>query len=187
MMRLFFAVELDPSIAEGLHHAIEPLRVLEPGLAWVPPAKLHLTMKFVGDADEAGATALKAAADATAAQHRKMDMTLGGVGAFPNFRRARVVWMGVENEPRLEWLHHDLEVACAAAGYEVEGRAFRPHITFARVRTPLPIERVRLLARAARRVAFAEVSEVTHLTLFESSPGAGAHYRRVHAAPLGGR
>jgi 2'-5' RNA ligase len=86
----------------------------------------------------------------------------------------------------LEWLHHDLEVACADVGYEVEGRPFRPHITLARVRTPLLIDRVRTFARAARRVAFAGTAAVNHLTLFESSLGAGAHYRRIHAATLGG-
>ena len=81
----------------------------------------------------------------------------------------------------------DLEVACADLGYQVEGRAFRPHITLARVRTPLPLARARPLARAARCVAFAATSRVARLTLFESTPGTGAHYRRVHAATLGGR
>jgi 2'-5' RNA ligase len=186
-MRLFFAIELEPAVAESLHHAIEPLRVLEPALAWVPAIKLHLTMKFVGDVDLAGAATLVSAAESIVSRHRHFEMTLGGVGAFPNFRRARVVWMGIESEPKLEWLHHDLEVACSDVGYEVEGRAFRPHITLARVRSPLTLERVRALARAARRVAFAGTSEVAGLTLFESTPGSGAHYRRIHATTLGGR
>jgi 2'-5' RNA ligase len=186
-VRVFFGLELEPAVADALHHAVEPLRVLAPELAWVATPKLHLTMKFVGEVDEIGAGALAAAADAVAARHRHFDLTLGGVGAFPNFRRARVVWMAAESDPKLEWLHHDLEVACADVGYEVEGRAFRPHITLARVRVPLPIDRVRALARAARRVAFAGASEVDRLTLFESTPGANAHYRRIHAATLGGR
>jgi RNA 2',3'-cyclic 3'-phosphodiesterase len=186
-MRLFFAIELEPAVADALHQAIEPLRVLEPELAWVVTAKLHLTMKFVGEVDDAGAARLIGAAESIVGRHRHFEMMLGGVGAFPNFRRARVVWMGIENEPRLEWLHHDLEIACADAGYELEGRAFRPHITLARVRAPLPIERVRALARAARRIAFAGAAEVAGLTLFESTLGPGAHYRRIHAATLGGR
>lgn len=186
-MRLFFGIELETATAEAVHHAVEPLRVLEPELSWVATPKLHLTMKFVGEVDEVGAQALAAAADSVVGRHRHFDLTLGGVGAFPNFRRARVVWMAVESEPRLELLHHDLEVACADVGYEVEGRAFRPHITLARVRAPLPIDRVRALARAARRVAFAGSSVVDRLTLFESMPGANAHYGRLHAATLGGR
>jgi len=171
----------------ALDHAVAPLRAAEPELAWVHEEKLHLTMKFLGDVDDAGVARLARAADAVAARHRPFEMTLGGVGAFPNFRRARVVWMGVESEPRLELLHHDLEIACAEAGFEVEGRPFRPHITLARVRTPLGLDRAKPLARAARRVAFAASGGVPALGLLASTPGSsGARYRRLHAATLGG-
>jgi 2'-5' RNA ligase len=186
-VRLFFALELGEQLRTAVDHAVAPLRAAEPALAWVPPARLHLTMKFIGDADERAAARLGAAADDVAARHRPFEMTLGGVGAFPNFRRAAVVWMGIECEPRLELLHHDLELACLEAGVEVEGRPFRPHITLARVRTPLALERARPFARAARRVAYAASDEVRALGLLESVPGSGtAGYRRVHAAQLGG-
>lgn len=186
-MRLFFAIDLSDAVRLSLDHAVAPLRVAEPGLAWVRPEKLHVTMKFIEGVDEAGAGRLATAADAVAAHHRPFEMTLGGVGAFPNFRRARVVWMGIEGEPRLELLHHDLELACGEAGFEVEGRPFRPHITLARVRTPLALERARPFARAARRVAFAASDDVRSLGLLESTLGSReAGYRRVHAASLGG-
>jgi 2'-5' RNA ligase len=110
------------------------------------------------------------------------------VGAFPNFRRARVVWIGVEQEPRLELLHHDLELACEQAGFEVEGRPFRPHITLRAVRAPLPVERARALARVARTVRMKAMVPVERITLFESTLApTGARYRRIHAASLGGR
>jgi 2'-5' RNA ligase len=186
-MRLFFAIELDDALRTALDHAIVPLRAAEPGLAWVRSEKLHLTMKFLGDVSDAGAARLAAAADAVAAQHRPFEMVLGGVGAFPNFRRASVVWMGIESEPRLELLHHDLELACVDAGFTVEGRPFRPHITLARVRAPLSLDRARPFARAARRVAFAASGEVRALGLLESTlASSGARYGRVHAATLGG-
>lgn len=186
-MRLFFGIELDDALRMALDHATAPLRAAEPELAWVRPEKLHLTMKFLGEVDDVGAARLAAAADAVSASHRPFEMTLGGVGAFPNFRRARVVWMGVESEPRLELLHHDLELACREAGFEVEGRPFRPHITLARVRAPMTLDRARPFARGARRVAFAASSEVRALALLESTLGSsGARYRRLHAATLGG-
>jgi 2'-5' RNA ligase len=120
--------------------------------------------------------------------HDLLDESTASLGAFPNFRRARVVWIGVEQEPRLELLHHDLELACAQEGFEVEGRPFRPHITLARVRVPLPIERLRGLARVARTVRVKATAPVESITLFESTLApSGARYRRVHAATLGGR
>jgi 2'-5' RNA ligase len=114
-------------------------------------------------------------------------MQIGGVGAFPNFRRARVVWIGVNHEARLELLHHDLEVAAETEGFEIAGRAFRPHVTLARVRTPLELEHVRRLARLARTIDFTATTDVSEITLFESTlASAGARYRRLHGATLGG-
>jgi RNA 2',3'-cyclic 3'-phosphodiesterase len=187
-MRLFFAIELGDALLELLDETTAPLRAEAPELAWVPREQRHLTLKFLGDVDQAAASRLVEAADRAAAMHAPLEMHVREVGAFPNFRRARVVWIGVEQEPRLELLHHDLEVACAEEGFEVEGRPFRPHITLARVRAPLPVERLRGLARVARTVRMHAMVPVERITLFESSLApTGARYRRLHAAPLGGR
>lgn len=187
-MRLFLALELQAALAEEMASAIAPLEALEPSLAWVPGERRHLTLKFLGDGDDARVSALAAATSAAAARHRPFEMALEGVGAFPNFRHPRVVWFGVESDPRLELLHHDLELVSAALGYELEGRPFRPHITLARVRDPLPPVRARAFARAARSIAFSTTQSVDRLTLFDSTTGpAGARYRRLHVATLGGR
>lgn len=187
-MRLFLAIELPQDLLDALESAIAPLRAESPEIAWVPPTKRHLTLKFLGDVREDRLDGVVALADRVACQHRAFSMQLGGIGAFPNFRRARVVWIGVEQEPRLELLHHDLELACEQEGFEVEGRPFRPHVTLARVRTPLPVERVRALARVARTVRVKATTLVERITLFESTLApSGARYRRVHAATLGGR
>ena len=187
-MRLFLALELPSATAGEIHSAIAPMRDAEPALAWVPAHKLHLTLKFIGGADAKGVDDLITATGRVASTHRPFEMDLASVGAFPNFRRPRVVWLGVGSEPRLELLHHDVEVAAAAAGYEVEGRPFRPHVTLARVRTPMPADRARALARAARAISYSATVFVDRLTLFDSAtPGAGAHYRCLHTAALGGR
>jgi RNA 2',3'-cyclic 3'-phosphodiesterase len=186
-MRLFLALELPPATADEIHAAVAAVRDEEPGLAWVPASKLHLTLKFLGDGDEPRVAALAAACDTIAARHKPFEMLLAGVGAFPNFRRARVVWLGVESEPRLELLHHDVELAAADAGYEVDGRPFRPHITLARIREALPADRGRALARSARAISYSATVFVDRVTLFDSATdGSGARYRRLHTASLGG-
>jgi 2'-5' RNA ligase len=168
--------------------AILALHALEGRYAWTAPEKRHLTLKFIGEGTDAQVRSIVAAMDHVAARHRPFDMTLGGIGAFPNFRRARVVWIGVEPEPRLELLHHDLEVACADAGVEVEGRPFRPHVTLARLRATPDVDQARALARAARRIAFSATQDVAAITLFDSVPAAtGSRYHRLHTARLGGR
>jgi 2'-5' RNA ligase len=187
-MRLFFAIELDEELLDLLEETTVPLRTEAPELAWVGREKRHLTLKFLGNVEELDVSRLVVAADRAAALHAPLEMTVREIGAFPNFRRARVVWIGVEHDTRLELLHHDLEQACEQEGFEVEGRPFRPHITLARVRAPLPVERLRAFARAARSVRVRATVRVEWITLFESTLApSGARYRRVHAAPLGGR
>jgi RNA 2',3'-cyclic 3'-phosphodiesterase len=187
-MRLFFAIELGDAVLDLLDRETSPLCAEAPDLTWTVREKRHLTLKFLGDVPEDAALRLIDAADRAAERHRPVGMSIGGIGAFPNFRRARVVWIGVEQEPRLELLHHDLEIACERAGFEIEGRPFRPHITLARVRVPLPVERARSLARVARTVRVRATELVERITLFESTLApTGACYRRIHAATLGGR
>jgi RNA 2',3'-cyclic 3'-phosphodiesterase len=187
-MRLFLAIELPAPLLDALESAIAPLRAEAPEIAWVPVAKRHLTLKFLGDVGEERLDSLVVLADRVAREHRAFSMQLAGLGAFPNFRRARVVWIGVESGPRLELLHHDLELALERVGFEVEGRPFRPHVTVSRVRAPLAVERVRALARAARGVDFSATQPVAELVLFESTlASSGVRYRREHAATLGGR
>jgi 2'-5' RNA ligase len=187
-MRLFFAIELGDDVLDLLDETTALLRAEAPELAWVPRDKRHLTLKFLGDVDDSRAPRLAEASDRATARHAPVEMHVRDVGAFPNFRRARVVWIGVEQESRLELLHHELELACAEEGFEVEGRPFRPHITLARVRAPLSSNTLRALARAARKIRVQASVHVERITLFESMLApSGAHYRRIHAAPLGGR
>jgi 2'-5' RNA ligase len=187
-MRLFFAIELPEDVQDLLDEATTGLRAEAPDLAWVHREKRHLTLKFLGDVADDALPRLAEAADHAAARHGALDMSVREIGAFPNFRRARVVWIGVEQERRLELLHHDLELACEAAGFEVEGRPFRPHITLARVRSPLAVDRMKSFARAARSVRVHATVPVRQITLFESTLApSGARYRCVHSATLGGR
>lgn len=186
-MRLFLAIELGDALLDLLERTTAPLRAEAPELAWVGRDHRHLTLKFLGDVDESAVSKLSAAADRAAARHRPFEVAVREIGAFPNFRRARVVWIGVEQEPRLELLHHDLELACAQEGFDVEGRPFRPHITLARIRTALSLDRLRGLARVARTRRVEATLLVDGVTLFESTLApTGARHRRVHAAPLGG-
>ena len=182
-VRLFLAINLGEEVRRAAWEATAPLREAAPGVAWVASAKLHLTLKFLGELPEQQAAAVIASVDEASRRHRVFAMQLGGVGAFPNFRRPRVVWMGVTPEPRLELLHHDVEVACERLGFAVDGRAFRPHLTLARAR-----EReggaMRGLARVGKRVTFETATRVESVDLMTSVLGAAARYERVHAARL---
>ena len=129
--------------------------------------------------------AIQSALAGVAGRHREPLLSVGGIGAFPNFRRARIVWMGVLQEPRLELLHHDIETTFETLGFEVEGRHSGRTSLLARVKTPLPRGTI------ARTVPGREAHRVSHGFLVHSidlmqsnlTPG-GASYTTVVSAAL---
>lgn len=184
-MRLFLAINLPEETKREIAAATEPLRETAPELTWVREPRLHLTIKFLGEQPADRLAAIETAIAEVATRHRELTMGLSGIGAFPNFRRARVVWMGVAQEPRLELLHHDVEVACDGLGVPMEGRPFRPHLTLARVKGNQPEERMRMLSRAAKRTDYATDVVVRSIDLMQSDlTAAGANHALLASALL---
>lgn len=183
-MRLFLAINLPAECRRAIHAATEPLRRAAPALSWVQEPLLHLTLKFLGEEPEDRLADIRGTLGAVAARHADVLLELGGVGAFPNFRRARTVWVGVAPQPRLELLHHDVEVAFGTLGFEVEGRPFRPHLTLARVKHA-DEALLRALFRAARKVDVHEEAVVETVDLMQSELlPAGPRYTLLASAPL---
>ncbi len=186
-MRLFLAINLPPRERQTLHEATAPLRAAASDVAWVTEERLHLTLKFLGEQSEEVARRLGDALAPVVARHRAFTVDVGGAGAFPNLRQPRVVWMGVTDDPKLELLHHDVEVTCAALGHEVEGRPFRAHITLGRVRQRLALESAQALRGAVRKVAYGAALDVRSVDLMRSTLGNDrARYQCVAALPLAG-
>lgn len=192
-MRTFVAFLPPPGVAERLHAALAPLRAAAPGARWLPAASWHCTVRFLGELGDARAAAVAGALDTAARAVAPIPVSLGGLGAFPSWRRARAVWLGVTADPKLELLHHDVETGLNALGFEVEGRVFRPHVTIARIDEGPGAAAVRVAVRSAARAMSGTARQglrasmtVTHLHLMRSVAGpSGGRYEPVHAAPLG--
>jgi 2'-5' RNA ligase len=184
-LRLFIAINLPHDVRSEIIAATSTLRDCTPELVWVTEARLHLTLKFLGDVDVERVSALQAALAGVAGRHRELLMTFGGISAFPNFRRARVVWLAVGNDPRLELLYHEIERAYDKLGIQVEGRTFRPHLTLARVQSVVPDDRLRLLARTAKRIDYRGECIVRTIDLMQSELlSAGPAYTTLVSAAL---
>lgn len=185
-MRLFLAINLPPSTVEAIDRAVDPLRAAAPALRWVPPERWHLTVRFIGEQVATSVAEIGGALDMAVQGHAFAPLAIGGVGAFPSIRRARVVWMGIAPDPRLELLHHDIESACVALGMEAEGRPFRPHLTLARVPVGTDVPVLRALSRAARPVRYGETIDADAVDLMASEAIAGdRQYTLLHSSPLG--
>ncbi len=133
MVRLFVAINPPERVRERIAAGTEDLRGLE-GIRWVSPDRVHLTLKFLGEVDDAAERSITEALARVTAGHAPFEVRVTAPGAFPNIRRPRIVWLGLDRGPRLAALHSDLEDALADLGFEREQRAFRPHLTLGRVR-----------------------------------------------------
>ena len=185
-MRLFLAINLPASVVTAIDHEVDALRAAAPTVRWVPADKWHLTVRFIGEQPLERVAPIREAIDAATARHASAPLAIRGVGAFPNFRRARIVWVGVAPDPRLEMLHHDIESACVALGMEHEGRPFRPHVTIGRVPNGVDEGTLRALSRAARTVRYSEVIDAASVDLMASELAPdGPRYRLLHSSPLG--
>ena len=162
------------------------MRDAAPHASWVREPNLHLSIKFLGEQPDSTPDALARALAPVAARHYALDLRLGGLGAFPNLRAPRVVWMGVQHEPRLEFVHHDVEECCAANGFALDPRIFRPHITLARIRDGMPVAEAKALAVAARSVGYKGVQQVAEISLMRSElTKGGPRYTKVASIPFG--
>ena len=136
-MRIFLAVFPPEAIQRAAYGLIESLRRAGDGVSWVKQDNLHYTMRFLGEIGEDGLRRASEAATEAAAAIPRFEAALGAPGAFPNPRRARVIWLGMaEGAAPLVALAQALERALAKRGFAPEGRGFEAHLTLGRVREP---------------------------------------------------
>lgn len=134
-MRLFVSVDLPDRLTEPIRR-VQSSFGDPPGLRFTQPDQAHITLKFLGDTDEAALPDLESALEdaVVAAGVTPFEATFGGLGAFPSEDYIRVVWLGTESgaEP-LTRVHETIESATIALGYDPESHDFTPHITLARM------------------------------------------------------
>ncbi len=138
-MRLFFAVPVIETVKELIAREIERFPVNDPPWRWIPPENLHLTLKFLGDVEEQLVPSLAQAAERTVAGIPGFRISFGRFGAFPSLRGPRVIFYGIEEGfESLASLASVLEKETERIGFAREKRAFRAHLTLARIKRPLP-------------------------------------------------
>jgi 2'-5' RNA ligase len=161
--RVFCAVELPDELPAQLRDYIAQLRqeVPEAAASWSRVENIHLTLKFFGNVAVERIESISAAVARAMKEFAPFQIAVGGTGVFPKPSRAQVLWIGI-NDPsgKLLELQQRLENECAKEEFEKEGRAYRPHLTIARIRKP----------DGARRLADAHLQKqfkLTQLTLTE--------------------
>ena len=130
-MRVFIAIELDAGLKDFLASIGRQLEGSSGGGRFTDRDNVHLTLKFIGEADEALIRKLAQILDALAKGFEPFRLALGGLGRFPRGGRS-ILWMGVEQSPELKRLFRQLERELGSVGISPEERPFTPHITLGR-------------------------------------------------------
>lgn len=175
-LRVFCAVELPQDVRARIAAHVARLReATQPDLriSWERAEKLHLTLKFLGEIEAERVEALARAATRTAAAGGKFELSLQETGAFPPRGNPRVLWLGLRDDTsRLAQLQERLEAECARENFPRETRAFRPHITIGRIRTPNAA--ARHIARLHREADFPPATfDAGEFVIMRSQLGAG--------------
>jgi 2'-5' RNA ligase len=135
-IRAFLAIELPPAITEGIERVQGDLKQSHADVRWVDPGRIHLTLKFFGNIDEAACDEIMDAVGKGAKGVSPFTLAVRGLGAFPSIRNPRVVWLGVEDGGEmLKPLQEAVEARLNRIGYPKEERDFKPHLTVGRVRS----------------------------------------------------
>jgi 2'-5' RNA ligase len=173
MPRLFTGLEIPSALGESL----SMLRGGLPGARWIDPENYHLTLRFIGDVDDA--LAREIASLLGRVRRREFELRLDGVSSFGG-RKPRAVVATVAPSPSVMDLQAEHERLMQRVGLEPEGRKYTPHITLARLREATSRDVAEYLsARAAFQSAPVTVSR---FVLFSARASVGGGPYVVEAA-----
>ena len=135
-IRSFIAIKLPDELKRELGRLQARLKKEEPpGVKWVDPNGIHLTLKFLGDVEENWLSEITDAIKTAVQGTPPFNLVVKELGVFPNLKRVQVVWVGMSGEvDKLGQLQQRLESKLAPLGFAPETRPFVPHLTLARLR-----------------------------------------------------
>jgi RNA 2',3'-cyclic 3'-phosphodiesterase len=177
-MRLFVALDIPDCVRSSLAALSTKLRDACQDARWPRIEGLHVTLKFIGETPAEKTEIIKAALAAVPVR-APITINFRDLGFFPNARRPRVLWAGIESSPELAELAAAVDTALHPLGIPREERAFTPHLTLARFSTPRGLDSLHAAIEKAGPVDFGSITaKEFHLYQSVLKPG-GAEYTRL--------
>jgi 2'-5' RNA ligase len=130
------AIELPRAILKKIEEIEVELRSTHADVRWVGPEKIHLTLKFFGNIEESRIESIIKSIQGPIQITSPFPIRVKGVGAFPNLKNPRVIWMGlVDGREALISLQKQIETQLEKIGFQPEDRSFHPHLTLGRMKS----------------------------------------------------
>jgi 2'-5' RNA ligase len=191
-VRTFIAIELDETINAALTDLQEQLKAKVPrgSVRWVRPEGIHLTLKFLGNVPAIRIEEVEQALTLACAGFPAFSFSVRELGCFPNPRRPRVVWVGVQEESgTLAGLQKAIEDGMEKLGFAPEGRRFHAHLTLGRTQRQASSGDVRRLGQIVSEIDIGLLGqmEAREVSLIKSDlRPTGAVYTQLAAVELEG-
>ena len=163
--RIFIAIDISDAARRVCAAHIEQLRRQFPKVrvGWERPEKLHITLKFLGDAADGLVDDIVQNVGEVAAESGRFQLRVSGAGVFPGASWPRILWIGVDDlSDATTELNRRVENVCELLGFVKEQKRFHPHITIGRMREPKPALAKAHIASAIEPVEFAVDSIVVY-------------------------
>jgi 2'-5' RNA ligase len=136
LIRSFLAIELPKPILRKIEEVQGDLTLAHADVRWVSPEKIHLTLKFFGNIEDLRIDPIFKSIEKPIQNTLPFSLKVRGVGAFPQMKNPRVIWMGlVEEREVLSSLQKQIETQLEKIGFQPEDRSFHPHLTLGRMRS----------------------------------------------------
>jgi 2'-5' RNA ligase len=187
--RTFVALPIPEPIVGKLTRLQESLAGQIGGIRWVNPSLLHVTLNFLGDVVDTDLHLIGKAVGSVAAGSPAFDVGLQGIGVFPDPRRPRVLWAGIQDgHDSLATLHREVARELAAIGYHSEEPKFHPHITLGRIKLDRGVSLDLAPLIDSKRAWSGGTFRARELVVFGSTLGPGGPiYSPLSRASLRGR
>lgn len=144
-MRIFIAALLPDEVRIRAGDYLNSLKSKVEGVKWEKPEKLHVTLKFLGETDEAHSSKVTETLERLSESYSPFRTKILRFGGFPGLENPRVLYLGLERNDELSAFQSELESALEPLGFPQENRRFIPHVTIGRVKKsfrtkgPVPI------------------------------------------------
>lgn len=188
MIRAFFAVPLGAgaeqqlaACCQRLHNPLQRTLGRQAVVRWVEPRNYHLTLAFLGNIHHRQLEQLERIARSAVSDFRADCLQLASLAWFPGTLKPRLIAALPEHNQTLEGLQGHLAAGLRREGFQLQQRAFKPHVTLARVRS------VAAPAQLAGELPSIE-SIMDEVVLFKSEQSkAGVSYTPLLIETLGAR
>jgi len=185
--RTFICIPISDQAGKSLADIQCHIKHVAPGLAIPHLSDAHITLVFLGEVFADKVPLISRQMDEVCSRYSPFHLTMGGGGYFGPKRNPKVIWAGVHSPPVLFQLQQALAQMVGEAGFTLETRPFKPHLTVARIRSRLPHTALTSIITCINNTHFAEIPVDRVLFMNSLLNGSGPRYTTIHRSLLKGQ